>query len=233
IKLFNKNIQGISEEKYNNFIQIDSLYNIGRCQEELGEIEEAINTFEETNQICQNKNLYSRSGSALFHLAFLYSCLGIFDKAKVCIKNLENDNLIKHLGIKSQGYVFLYLAKTYQNLQNIYESENNYRHCIEYSKKVNFIQLLAKALTGLAELNRIQSDLTNALSYHQESIKILEKIGAKCDLAEAYFQLALTYQKKANKASSEEYFNKALYLWSPEQIDAPKQIERVLKAMNS
>jgi hypothetical protein len=36
-----------------------------------------------------------------------------------------------------------------------------------------------------------------------------------------------------DKANSEEYFHKAMYLWSPQQIDAPKQIERVLKAMNS
>jgi hypothetical protein len=53
------------------------------------------------------------------------------------------------------------------------------------------------------------------------------------DLAEAYFQLALTYQKMENKANSEEYFHKAMDLWIPEQIDAPKQIERVLKAMNT
>lgn len=66
-----------------------------------------------------------------------------------------------------------------------------------------------------------------------QSIQILDTIGAKCDLAEAYFQLALTYQKIENKANSEEYFHKAIYLWSPEQIDAPKQIERVLQAMNS
>jgi hypothetical protein len=36
-----------------------------------------------------------------------------------------------------------------------------------------------------------------------------------------------------DQANSQEYFDKALYLWSPEQIDAPKQIERVRKAMNS
>jgi hypothetical protein len=32
--------------------------------------------------------------------------------------------------------------------------------------------------------------------------------------------------------NSQEYFNKEIYLWSPQQIDAPKQIKRVLKAMN-
>ena len=84
----------------------------------------------------------------------------------------------------------------------------------------------------MAELYRIQNDIKTALNHHQESIEILQKIGAKCDLGEAYFQQALTYQKIGNKANSEEYFHEAMYLWSPKQIDAPKQIKRVLKAMN-
>lgn len=54
----------------------------------------------------------------------------------------------------------------------------------------------------------------------------------ECDLAAAYYQLGLTYQKIGDEVKSEQYFNKALDLWSPKQIDAPKQIERVLKAMN-
>lgn len=50
--------------------------------------------------------------------------------------------------------------------------------------------------------------------------------------AENYERLALTYQAMGDQAKAQEYFNKAIYLWSPEQIDAPKQIERVKKAMN-
>lgn len=75
-------------------------------------------------------------------------------------------------------------------------------------------------------------DFEKALNHHQQSIEILDKIGAKCDLAEAYFQLALTYQAMCDQANSQEYFKTAIDLWSPEQIDAPKQIERVRKAMN-
>jgi tetratricopeptide (TPR) repeat protein len=61
-------------------------------------------------------------------------------------------------------------------------------------------------LTGLAELYRIQNDIETALTHHQESIEILDKIGAKCDLAEAYFQLALTYQKMGEQANSSRIF---------------------------
>ncbi|MDB9457058.1 tetratricopeptide repeat protein, partial [Dolichospermum circinale CS-545/17] len=132
-----------------------------------------------------------------------------------------------------RGYGFLFLGKTYTNLGVPETAFVLYQKALEFSTISKYTQVEAKALTGLAELYRIENEIKTALTYHQESIEILEKIGAKCDLAEAYFQIALTYQKMGNKASSEEYFNKALYLWSPEQIDAPKQIERVLNAMNS
>ncbi|QXE25732.1 hypothetical protein B6N60_04452 [Richelia sinica FACHB-800] len=108
-----------------------------------------------------------------------------------------------------------------------------YNHAVSFAEDTNYIQVKAKALTGLAELYRIQNKIETALTRHQESIEILDRIRAKCDLAEAYFQLALTYQKMEDTASSEEYFNKAIYLWGPEQIDAPRQIERVLKSMNN
>ena len=53
-------------------------------------------------------------------------------------------------------------------------------------------------------------------------------IGAKCDLAEAYFQLGLTYQAMGEHDQAEEYKAKALELFK--QMEAPKQIERVNKA---
>ncbi len=50
-------------------------------------------------------------------------------------------------------------------------------------------------------------------------------MGAKCDLAEAYYQLALTYQEMKEIAKSKEYFDKAIELFN--KIGAPKQVERV------
>ena len=46
-----------------------------------------------------------------------------------------------------------------------------------------------------------------------------------------YIQLLEKKQLK-DQDNSKIYFDKALYLWGKEQIDAPKQIERVLTAMN-
>jgi tetratricopeptide (TPR) repeat protein len=47
-------------------------------------------------------------------------------------------------------------------------------------------------------------------------------------LAKAYFQLGLTYQAMGEHDQAKEYKAKAIELF--EQIEAPKQIERVKKA---
>nr|WP_269086322.1 hypothetical protein [Trichormus sp. NMC-1] len=53
-------------------------------------------------------------------------------------------------------------------------------------------------------------------------------MGAKCDLAEAYYQLGLTYQKMGETENSNSNFNEAIRLFN--EMEAPKQIEKVEKA---
>ncbi len=63
------------------------------------------------------------------------------------------------------------------------------------------MQAKAKMLNGLAEIHRQQTEYELALANHSEVIRILEKIGAKCDLAIAYLQLALTAQRIGCKST--------------------------------
>ncbi|WP_341739741.1 tetratricopeptide repeat protein [Microcoleus sp. CAWBG640] len=81
----------------------------------------------------------------------------------------------------------------------------------------------------LGELYREQSDFTTALSHHSESIALLDKIGAKCDLAEAHYQLALTHQKMGDAEKSQTPFQEAIRLFT--EMEAPKQVEKVRKAI--
>ncbi|CAD5924720.1 putative WD repeat-containing protein alr2800 [Planktothrix tepida] len=100
---------------------------------------------------------------------------------------------------------------------------------ILYSEESNYSQLKAKSLTGLGELYRIQGEFATALTHHQESIEILENIGAKCDLAEAYYQQALTYQQMGDRENSKPNFDNAIQLFT--EIEAPRQVERVIKSI--
>lgn len=87
------------------------------------------------------------------------------------------------------------------------------------------MQVKAKTINGLAEIHRQQTDFALALANHTEAIELLDKIGAKCDLAEAYFQLGLTNQKMVNPDESQMNFNRAIQLFT--EIKAPKQVEKV------
>jgi tetratricopeptide (TPR) repeat protein len=66
---------------------------------------------------------------------------------------------------------------------------------ISYAEETHYTQVKAKALSGIAELYRVRGEFETALSHHLKAIELLEEIGANPDLAEAYYQLGLTYQR--------------------------------------
>jgi tetratricopeptide (TPR) repeat protein/transcriptional regulator with XRE-family HTH domain len=220
-------------------------YFIGLCKVDLFELEEAKTFFEKALnsymlEFC-HKNGFNESEikvakiDILVYMAFLYSCLSQEEEARKLANELLIDIFDKDLFFSSwtKGYNPLFLGITFKNLGEFEKSFNMYYHAIEYAKASSFNQIEATALIYLGELYRIQEKYETALDYHFQSIEILHKIGAKCDLAEAYFQLALTYQAMGDQPNSQTYFDKALELWGPEKIDAPKQIERVKKAMQT
>ena len=97
-----------------------------------------------------------------------------------------------------------------------------------YSVERYYPQVKANALIGLAGVSRTQNNWDQTISYHRESIDILGTIGAKCDLAEAYFQFGLTYQAMRKPDQAEECKAEALKIF--QNIKAPKQCDRVNKA---
>ena len=220
-------------------------FNTGSCYAELFELEEAIKFFEKAldchkieisyrNGFNENDTKVSMIDTQVF-IAFLYSFFPEKEEAKILVKQLSEEIVEKkeYFDLWAKGYNPLYLGMTYKNLGEIDDSFKMYNYAIQYAEESHFDQVKAKALTGLGELYRIQEKYRIALAHHFQSIEILDKIGAKCDLAESYFQLALTHQAIGYQPKSQIYFDKALDLWGPEQIDAPEQIERVKKAMQT
>jgi tetratricopeptide (TPR) repeat protein len=141
-------------------------------------------------------------------------------------------------------YALLKLGLIYKNLGNIKKSLKIYNAAIKFSQaessygwiesaqelnyNSHYNPLVAKVLTGLAELNRIQDNFPEALAKHSQSIEIFHKIsGNRCDLAEAHFQLGLTYQKMGDFKNSQTNFEQAIILFTA--AAAPRQVERVEK----
>lgn len=209
-------------------VQSAAFFNIGLCQIGMWEIESAIDNFEKCRRISEDINHDRLLVDSLSCLSFLYS--EIKDK-KVSIDYV--DEILEKAARKSGnawsiGYRWLFLGRAYISLLDVQRAFEMYSSALKYSEEINYPQVKGNSFVGLAITSRISKDWDQSSLYHYHSIDILKKIGAKCDLAEAYFQFGLTCQAMGDDRQAEDYKEKALNLF--EQMQAPKQIDRVYKA---
>ncbi|WP_103668659.1 tetratricopeptide repeat protein [Pseudanabaena sp. BC1403] len=219
----------------NKTLEFHVLFNMGLCKLDLWEPQKALDFLLKADAIATaNKftsNEANSDGGRYAYLAFLSSVLGLREQALDFIKKSPTNVYFNQQGIGSVWsniYSSILLGLTFKRLGMTQEALESYYKAISYADETNYTQARAKALTGIAEIYRIQQNFDIAIVCHIGSIEILNKLRAKCDLAEAYFQLGLTYQAMGEHDQAEEYKAKALQLFA--QMEAPKQIERVNQA---
>ena len=222
-------------------LPIVSLFNQGLCYLDIGDLGQSYLLFEETIFTLSNKEIFLITKETqlyqdyFYHLelgSYVYLALinSYWGNTETTLSYINKSEPLKPKSmIWTQGYTFLCLGTAYKNINETLKSFQMYNQAISFSEETNFTQVKAKALTGLGELYRIQGEFTTALTHHQESIEILEYIGAQCDLAEAYYQQALTYQQMGDRENSKPNFDKAIKLF--EEIEAPRRVERVIKSI--
>ncbi len=228
-------IEGIL--KSNNMIglkelKIVSFFNRGFCNLDLWNIKEAIFFFTECKKYAsQLVNNFPERYSLISYcgLSLAYSYLNNFTQTNYFIKKAEEKIEVSQSTLWGTGYRLFFLGMAYKNVGNIDKSFEMYNQAISFTENVYYSQLKAKIFTGLAELHREKKEFDLAFEYHSKSIELLEKLCAKCNLAEAYFQQALSYKEVGNMKISEENRDIAIQLFS--QIEAPKQVEKVKQAM--
>jgi len=232
-----KSIKADENLRLLKYLKINSLFNIGLCKMDLWEIMESLDFFSRASSQVHEELTKSPDNlpigyevDFLSSQALLRSVLGQTDKSLDCINMAIQKIEIQYINFDSwsKGYNLLFLGQAYKNLLKVNDASKIYHQVISYAEESHYMQVKSRALTGLAELGRIQKDFKTAICYHLESIKLLNKIGAKCDLAEACFQLGLTYQAMGEHDQAETYKVKALELF--EEMEAPRQIERVNQA---
>ena len=215
----------------NKAVEVVAYFNIGLCYIDLLEIQQSVQLFEKVVNLSENTECHRYAVPSWYCLAFLNSFLGRWQEAFYLVEKIQKESSVEKFNTWAVGYKLLFLGQTYNNLEEPEKSFEMYRRAIAFAEESYYTQVKAKALTGLAELYRKQEDFDTALPNHSESIEILDKIGAKCDLAEAYYQIGLTYQKMDDLEKSQAKFDEAIRLFN--QIEAPKQVEKVQRAIQS
>jgi tetratricopeptide (TPR) repeat protein len=209
-------------------LYFSSLLNLGLCHMSLWELSIASKYLEELCSLANHSIYYRYLTGASFCIAFIYSCIGNDLKAKKIADFVNSRIQSEELLSWGTGYRFIFLGLTYKYLGLLEKSFSLYSQAIKFSQRSNYTQVLGLAKIGVAEIHRINQRFNKALDFHCNSIEILKGIGAKCDLAEAYFQLGLTYQAMREHDQAETYKAKALELFK--EMKAPKQCERVDQA---
>jgi tetratricopeptide (TPR) repeat protein len=214
---------------YLRMLEVDSLLSMGLYKIDLWEIEAAALYFRQVIDFAENTDHGRWAEKASVCLALVNSYLSLrtesYSLANIVYHSLLNEQLFEHTG--RFAYFIQILGQTYVNLGDFEKANEMCQRALSFAEESHYTQVKAKTLNGLAEMHRQQEAFELALTSHSEAIDLLDKIGAKCDLAEAYFQLGLTYQKMEKFDQSKLNFNQAIQLFT--EMAAPKQVEKVLK----
>ena len=211
-------------------LEIVALFNIGLCKLDLWELEEATNYFNQVNLLAEHTEFHMYAVGSWFCLAFLYSC---FEHRKIARqyvqKVLQEVETFDTTGW-GRGYSLLFLGLTLTNLRAFDQADEMYALAQDYAEQSCYVQVKARALNGVAVIQREQEQLQAAFTNHLAARNLLEQIGAKADLAEVYYQLGITQQHMNKLEESQMSFEIAIDLFI--KMGAPRQVEKVKQAFH-
>ena len=224
-------------------LEVDSRLSIGLYHMDLWELPEAIQWLQQVIILAQDTAHHSWAEKATVCLALVEAYLGHRDQALI-LADRAYATFLQTPSPKSTGraaYFIQRLGQAYGVLSHAEEEAlthhdralHLYQQAIAFAEASHYLQVKANALKGMAELDRQQGQFEQAIARHQESIELLEAIGATCDLADALFQLGITCslwqaaqrQTPPHLPSPQELCDRAIHLF--EAIQAPKQVDRV------
>lgn len=213
---------------YLKMLEVDSRLSIGLYRIDLWELEAAAHQFQEVINLAQNTDHHRWAEKAIVCLALVSSYLGLRQEAAM-LANQINQSLMAGQLLEQTGrfaYFIQILGQAFINLNNFAQANDLLNKALVFAEAGHYTQVKAKALNGLAEIARQRSSFDEAIANHTVAIELLDTIGAKCDLAEAYFQLGLTYQAMGDANHSQPNFDRAILLFK--EIQAPRQVAKVL-----
>jgi tetratricopeptide (TPR) repeat protein len=206
-------------------LNLDSLLSIGLYHIDLWELNQASCYFERVMEIANNTVHDRWEQKAIACLALVQSYLGNLDRARELLTTIE-PLIIQQKWTGSSAYFLQFIGQTYANLGQYDRASTIYQQIITFCQTGNYLQIQGRTLTGLAQLYRLAGNLQIAQTTHLQSIEILNNLGAKCDLAEAYYQAGLTWKQAGDLHQSQVYCDVlADRLFT--EIVAPQQLAKI------
>ncbi|MGB7416759.1 MAG: tetratricopeptide repeat protein [Thermosynechococcaceae cyanobacterium] len=213
---------------YLKMLEVDALLSLGLYHIDLWELETAATWFEELVKIATNTDHHRWAEKASLCLALVKSYLGQVGEAR-SLADAAYEQIAQGTG--RSAYFMQILGQTYVNIERFEKARHIFKQVLTHLESSSYSQIQAKTLLGLGDINRRESELTAALQQQQQALELLQTIGAQCDLAEAWFQLGITYQRQQRSDLSQDSFEQAKKLFR--QMEAPQQVAKVVSRLNS
>ncbi|MEO0705017.1 MAG: NB-ARC domain-containing protein [Cyanobacteria bacterium J06649_5] len=237
---------------YLRMLTVDAHLSIGLYHIDLWELSQAAEQFEQVIALAANSPHQAWADKATVGLALVRAYLRETKTAAELANSIAQkftDGPDDEHG--RYAYFLQLLGQTYSTLgeqkqgDELTKAQRLYERAIASAEAGHYIQVKAKALTGMAVLQRLNGNDAGAIALHTQAVDLCKTIGATCDLAEAYFQLGLSLKQQAlhtppinstrsstdissTTISQQTCFDQATTLLK--SIRAPHQIKRVAQA---
>ncbi|MBE9226105.1 tetratricopeptide repeat protein [Phormidium sp. LEGE 05292] len=216
---------------------IGMLFTTSSCKEALWEVEAAIKSYKEVIALAENTNWHIFAIFSQFSMALLYSHSQLETEQKKALELIDKNYQAyltlpeRMLGAWSHVYSYFSMGMSYTNLGRNEQALTMFNRALTYAENSNYVRAIGQIITGLAMVSRNQGKYEEAVEQHTKAIGILHRITAKKDLADAYYELARTNQKIGDIEKSHSNFQAAIQIY--EQMGAPKQVQKIQKAMEN
>jgi tetratricopeptide (TPR) repeat protein len=208
-------------------LEVDSLLSLGLYHIDLWELATAAELFQQVIGLAHNTKHHPWSEKASLGLALVNSFQSTRTPEPAVSRLyrliIELEDPTYNTG--RFAYFMQMLGHIFCNQGQLEPARKIWQRAIAFSQSSHYTQIKAKSFIGLGKIESLRDNFTQANIYHQQAVELLEKIAAKCDLAEAYFQWGITLQNHDQIIQSEACFQKAIAIY--QKIPAPKQVARV------
>ncbi|MEM7063382.1 MAG: tetratricopeptide repeat protein [Cyanobacteria bacterium P01_B01_bin.77] len=224
------NIEDKTELFRIRILRILNYINLGLCSMNLLAYKEACDYFDIATTIANSDRQVSYySGDIMIYRIFAESQVYPEEVTHKKLQELYNHSLTFQWGTRGKGYGLICLAMSFEYLGDLKKASELYQEALAFAEDASYTQVKGKALNGLSSICKKQGKLEEAIELNLSAIELFEVIGAKFDLADALYLLGISYQDLNRFEASRKELSRALKLFC--EIDAPKQIDKIKKAM--
>ncbi len=187
------------------FLEADSLLNLGAESLALGRFDEAIDRSESAYQAAKAVDAQVLELVTRGNIGWAYYKLGDSDKALDLF--LDAEKLASELGdLDDQGAWLMDAAYVYMGTSNVTLADRSLRQALEIEQHVNNQENIYNALRGLARLAMQTSDLANAAKYADQALEKARESGNHVDELYPMLVQGQVAARRGNTAVAESTF---------------------------